>query len=178
MRSFLALLLISIPMTAAEIPRPAAPIAFPAPGGSSIELANFKGKPVVLEFLLTTCDHCQRASQMLQKLEHEFQPRGLQIIGAAINTDSAQVVEDFRKRFNLSFPVGMAESMRPKVIDFLQHSAVKILSMPQIVFIDRNGIIRAQHVGEMDEDQMRAEINKLVAPNSFQRGRGPKRATR
>lgn len=177
MRSSLTLLLTTIAMAAAEIPRPAPQIVFPAPGGSSIELSKLRGKPVVLEFLLTTCDHCQRTSQMLQKLQNELQPQELQVIGVAINTDSAQVVEEFRKQFNLSFPVGMGESMRNQVTDFLQHSAVKILSMPQLVFIDRRGIIRKQYTGEMEEDRMRAEINNLLGATR-QRERGPKRATR
>jgi hypothetical protein len=56
---------------------------------------------------------------------------------------------------------------RNAVIDFLQHPVMLQLYMPQLVLIDRKGVIRAQHGGTDDffknEDQnIRDLVTKLL----------------
>lgn len=38
----------------AEIPRPAPDVSIPMPGGKAVKLSDYKGKVVVLAFILTT----------------------------------------------------------------------------------------------------------------------------
>ena len=80
MNRLLAILLCTclavMPLAAAKIPRPAPDLSFFLPSGQEVKLGNFKGKVVALEFLLTTCPHCKRTSQTMQKLYQEFAPKG------------------------------------------------------------------------------------------------------
>ena len=43
----------------AQAPRQAAEIQIQVPTAKPIQLSQYKGKPVVLAFILTTCSHCQ-----------------------------------------------------------------------------------------------------------------------
>ncbi len=130
---------------AADVPREAPPLVFQAPAGRQIQLSQYKGKVVTLEFLITTCPHCQKCSQLMEKLYKEYGAMGLQPLGVAINEMPHMLVPDYIRQFQLTYPVGWAN--RDVAINFLQHPVMFVMQMPQLVVIDRKGVIRAQHMG-------------------------------
>lgn len=150
---------------AQEIPRPAQDYVITLPNGQKTSVSAYKGKVVALEFLLTTCSHCQATAKTLTQLAKELGPKGFQPLGVAINPDPD--VPGFVKEFGVTYPVGTGP--RDPVYAFLQHSVMSPnLMMPQLVFIDRSGMVRAQYEGTADffkdeEKNMRALIEKLLA---------------
>ena len=130
-----------------------------------ISPAQFKGKVVLVAFILTTCPHCQRATQMLSGLQNEYGPRGLQIMAAAFNEMANMLVPDFNKQFRPTFPVGWAPRM--DVLNYLEHSALTQMYVPIMVFIDRKGMIRYEHYGDDafmsdQEKNVRATLEELL----------------
>lgn len=112
--------------------------------GAPVQLSSYKGKVLAVEFLLTTCSHCQKASQAIEKVYKQLGPKGFQPIGIAINEggDAAEYVQ----KFGLTFPVG---SMHHKpVVDYMQHPSFLRLMMPQLAFVDRKFMVRAQYPGD------------------------------
>ena len=149
----------------ADIPRPAPNMKFSMPGGGVIDLTQHRGKIVALEFLITTCPHCQKCSQILQKMQDEYGPKGFQALGVATNEMAHMLVPDYVKNFGLRFPVGFAP--REQAHEFLQHPMILIMYVPQLVFIDRRGNIKAQHAGGSDffkeeEKNIRAQIEGML----------------
>lgn len=149
----------------ADIPRPAPNMTFKMPQGGVIDLTQYRGKIVALEFLITTCPHCQKCSQILQKMQDEYGPKGFQAVGVATNEMAHMLVPDYVKNFNLRFPVGFAP--REQAHEFLQHPMMLIMYVPQLVFIDRKGVIRSQHQGGSDffkdeEKNIRATIEDML----------------
>ncbi len=69
-------------------------------------MSQYRGKVVALEFIHTTCPHCQAASKEMTKLQEEFGARGLQAIDVAVNPNADLLVENFVKDFKVGFPVG------------------------------------------------------------------------
>ena len=163
---FLALAaLAALSITAAGLPRPAPEFTVQMPGGKDIKLSDYKGKVVVVEILLTTCSHCQKASQGINRVQRELGPKGVQAIGVAVNDMAQMLVEDYTKQFNLDFPVGW--SPRDPVIALLQHPVMMMMSFPNVVIIDRNGQIRHQFAGsdkffENEEQNLRALVLPLL----------------
>ena len=49
-------------------PRPSPEFAILKPAGGQLLLSHYRGKIVVVEFLLTTCPHCQEEAKLLDKL--------------------------------------------------------------------------------------------------------------
>ncbi len=146
-----------LPLAAAEIPRKAPELAVTLVNGQQLLLSQLRGKVVLLEFLHTTCPHCQESSAYLERLYKEFGPQGFQPVGVAFNENAAQLVPDFVRQFGLTFPVGVAP--RETVIEYLQHPVTKPFYVPQMVFVDRKGMIRAQH-GGADDDFLR-DLNNI-----------------
>jgi thiol-disulfide isomerase/thioredoxin len=129
-------------------PQPPSSPEFPihlTPSGY-VSPSQFRGKVVVLACILTTCPHCQTLVQMLSGLQREYGPQGLQVLAVAFNPMANTLVPDFIKQFHPNFPVGWAEHQ--DVLNYLNHSATTPLYSPSLVFIDRNGIIRYQRLGD------------------------------
>lgn len=150
-----------------RVPRPSPEFQIEMVDGSRTLLSSFKGtgKVVCVEFLLTTCPHCQATVQILNRMYQEFGPRGFQPIGVAVNDMAKMVVPDFVKQFNVKFPVGY--SARPQVYNYLELPTMLMLTVPRIVFIDKKFTIAAQHVGgdeffKSEEANMRAMISSLL----------------
>jgi peroxiredoxin len=164
----LALMCIAAPLAGATLPRPAPDFTISLTNGKQIQLSQYRGKVVVLAFILTTCSHCQRTTGYLNKLQAELGPHGLQVIESAIEENARGNVPGFVQQFQTPFPVGY-NTNTVQVLDFLQHPTMMIPHMPLLAFIDRQGVIRAQHEGNEEpffgpehEQYLRNQIEVLL----------------
>jgi cytochrome oxidase Cu insertion factor (SCO1/SenC/PrrC family) len=130
------------------VPRPAPSLDFLDANGHHVMLSSYKGKVVVIQFLLTTCPHCQNMSMMLTKMQAELGPRGFQALGVAYNAmedpkvPPGQAVRDYASKYANDFPVGY-DAHEP-ILAFLGDSVLDRLGFPQVVVVDKKGVIRAQ----------------------------------
>jgi thiol-disulfide isomerase/thioredoxin len=164
-RAILPLCLLAASAGAAAIPRPAPEFVVRGSGGEAL-LSQFRGKVVLLAFIFTTCPHCQRTVGIMSEVQKEYASRGFQALGSAFNDMAAQLLPAFLTQFHPNFAVGYAA--RPTVLEFLQTPSNLPLSVPVLVFIDKKGTIRSQHMGSEDpffkdqERNMRAELEALL----------------
>src|SRR3954469_8307783 len=153
---------------AQQIPRPAPQFTINLNGGK-LQLSDYKGKAVVLAFILTTCSHCQATTGVLTRLQAEYGPKGLQVLESAIDDGAEAFVPRFVQSFGPTFPVGFNNFQVAQA--FMQHPPMKIMNMPGLVFIDRQGNIVAQYTGGdpdmqegVQERNVRAQIEKILKP--------------
>lgn len=151
---------------AAKVPRPAPELVISRPGGEQIRLSQFRGKVVMLELLLTTCPHCQRCARTMQQVLGEYKAKGVEALGAAINDEARFDLLRFEMAAGAKFPMGIAD--RNKAYAFLQADvSAGPVYFPQLLLIDRQGIIRAQYDGtdrffEHEETNLRAMLDNLL----------------
>ena len=141
-----------------KIPRKARELSLVEPSGKHTLLSSLKGKVVVVQFLQTTCGHCQNYSLFLSKLTTELGPRGFQAWGIAFIDADPKMATEYKQVFAPNFPVGYAA--RPTVISFLGIPDQR-LGVPQIVVIDRKGQVRGQ-TDPTDEPDKPSPIRKEV----------------
>lgn len=158
--------LVAAPGMFAQIPRPAPELTVKDQAGQTIRLSSYRGKIVAVELMLTTCSHCQSTSRILSRLQNEFGPRGFQAIGLAFDDETGALSARFAKEFNATYPI--APISRDKAYDFAQLSPVLRHSVPILIFIDRNGTIRAQFKGDApfffdEEANLRQMISSLLS---------------
>jgi thiol-disulfide isomerase/thioredoxin len=169
----------------AVLPRKAPELQFALPGQGPKLLSQYRGKVVALEFIATTCPHCQAASGVMSNFERQYGPRGFQALDVAINVgdiahtpaDQDAVVQNFINQFHVAFPVGYAT--RDQEAAFMGFSVMERSVVPQIVLIDRNGMIHYQtpplgDAHSQDETVLRQRIEELLAIPA----EGPKHAVR
>src|SRR5690349_12294294 len=86
----------------ASTSRKAPELAFNVPGQGQKLLSQYRGKVVAIEFIFTTCPHCQAASKVMSKFQQEFGPRGFQAIDIAVNDNADLLVENFAKDYQVN----------------------------------------------------------------------------
>src|SRR5215470_8995850 len=82
-----------------QVPRKAREFSLVEPSGQTTLLSSLKGKVVVIQFLDTTCPHCQAYSGFLSKLTTELGPKGFQAWGVAFNEANAKMAADYKQTF-------------------------------------------------------------------------------
>ena len=155
---------------AAPLPRVSPDFSINDLSGKSTMLSSFKGKVVVLEFLFVKSQHCLRVAQMLNTLQGELGARGFQAVGIAFDAPNAaltggEYVTAMADSLMLTYPVGYAQ--RASVDTYLGRSGNDLLSIPQIVVIDRMGTIRATTGGGPnpsleDANSLRTLVDSLL----------------
>lgn len=160
---------------APPVPRPAKELEIDQPNGKHILLSSLRGKVVVIQFLFTTCPHCQAYSGTLTKLQNEYGPKGLQCVGGAFNEADNAMVNNYVNQYKVGFPVGVM--LRETVTNFMGFSVMDRLVVPQIAVVDRKGQIREQSEANptvtpplQNEAHLRSLIEKLLAEGSSSKG--------
>jgi len=146
MKTLLAIVLAAGSAFGATIPRPAPELAIHMVDGSQTLLSTYKGKVVLLAFVFTTCPHCQKVTGILNNLQPEYAPKGVQILESCFNEGAQTLTAAFKETYVRGFPVGYNEKMT--VLEFLQHSAMEPYYVPILVYVDRKGAIRSQYIGD------------------------------
>lgn len=165
----------ALPLAAQEVrlPRAATPLDIVLPDGTKLNTSKYAGKVCLIEFLFTTCSHCQEAARHITALYREYGPKGFQPVGAAFNDGAMMLVPGFVKDHQVGYPVGVVH--RDRVLQYLNLSPMSRLTVPLVAFVDRRGQIRYQSnpVGTEvlhEERRMRQIIEELL-----KEGGGPAR---
>src|SRR6266851_835543 len=74
--------------------RPAPDFRLTDSKGRVVALSDFKGKPLIVEFLSTTCPHCQKIAPILDAVHSKFKGR-VGVVGIAAYPDNASTVAGF-----------------------------------------------------------------------------------
>jgi thiol-disulfide isomerase/thioredoxin len=151
-------LVILVPGSLAAALPPLAPnVALQNADGATIQLADYRGKVVLVDFWASWCVPCKTSFPALDSLYREYQPRGLEVL--AVNLDERRHDAD---AFLGDHPHRLTVVFDPKGASPV---AFGVKGMPSSFLIDRAGNIRFTHMGYSgDVDRSyRHEIAQLLA---------------
>ena len=163
----------------APVPRPAKEFTVATPQGQQILISSLKGKVAVVQFLFTWCPHCQAFSKVLTQLNTEYGPRGFQALGVAFDDVDPKDPVPLKDKVvtytqqHAGFPVGV--SNRSAVLSYLGISELERIGVPQIIIIDRKGVIREQSTSQGggplgDPAHLKPLIESLLAEGAPAKG--------
>jgi len=122
--------------------------------GGNFNLSDYKGKPVLINFLASWCLPCREEMPILEKVSREYKQKGVIFLGVAID-DTEEKMKDFMARYEVTFPVGLDKTST------IQKS-FGLYGIPTTYFIDRQGVINYSHSGSVTEELMQHELDKLL----------------
>ncbi|HEX8698308.1 MAG TPA: TlpA disulfide reductase family protein [Myxococcaceae bacterium] len=132
----------------------------PRYGGGTLELTEFRGKVVMLDFWATWCPPCIEEMPYLVKLAKEYEGQGLVFVAASRDDDDVKeyVVDRFVK--------DRIPELGPYVVyanDDVAR-AFKVDALPTLYLLDREGKIIDAVRGMMSESALRQRIERALKP--------------
>jgi len=125
-------------------------------------LKDLKGKEgAMLFFWSFFCGPCREEMPMINEMTTQFSGKGLQVIG--VNLDGKEMKKAIDKfvanekiRFRIVFDELVGDS-------FLVADPYGVAGTPALFLVDRNGMVTYSVVGAVTQDELRKEIDKVVA---------------
>ena len=118
---------------------------------------EFSGKAVIVNFWATWCAPCRREIPLLNALQSEYGPRGLQVLGIAV--DTPENVAAYQQELKLEYPSLQGEL---EAIEVGRKFGLDLYGLPVSVFTDKQGKILGVHIGELTRDDAEAYLAKML----------------
>ncbi|HET7890115.1 MAG TPA: redoxin domain-containing protein [Candidatus Sulfotelmatobacter sp.] len=126
----------------------------PQLNGQELRLSAYRGKVVLLDFWASWCEPCRVETPHLIELQQKYGERGLQIIGVSMD-DSSDPARAFYQQFHMNYPVVMGNAKTGELYG-------GVLGLPIAFLIDREGRVKAKHIGATEPAIFEREITSLL----------------
>jgi len=151
-------LVFALPVFATSSSGPAPAFQLTGRNGKAIDLSQFKGQVVMINFWATWCKPCREEMPLLEDIYKKYKPMGFTLLGVNVEPNSKDA-EVWLGKLNkpVTFPVAFdTESKVTKLY--------KVVVMPSTVFVDRKGNVRVIHKGYKpgDENEYLTQIRSLL----------------
>lgn len=123
----------------------------------TMELLQWQGQPVVLNFWASWCMECQTEAKVLESAYQEYEVKGKKVkfLGIAIQ-DKQESAEKFAQHFGKTYRLALDDTSGKIALDY------GIYGVPETFFIDAKGIIRSKKVGGLTDKNIREQIEQLL----------------
>jgi len=112
--------------------------------GQTVNLKDFQGQPLVINFWASWCTFCRREMPMLEKYA---QYDGLTLV--LINQgETLEVISEYMQSANVHFEYSLLDPV------YTAQQALQVRGIPTTLFYDADGRLVDQHAGELAESQL------------------------
>jgi cytochrome c biogenesis protein CcmG/thiol:disulfide interchange protein DsbE len=118
--------------------------------GSTVRLADLDNHPVILSFWATWCDPCRDELQMLDAIKSE----DLIVLPTAVRQPPEQVAA-FAADLELDLPLLLDANGQVG-------ESYQVRGLPTSLFVDRQGVVVARHVGPLDQETLDSYLDILM----------------
>ena len=147
-----------LPAFAATSSGPAPAFQLSGRGGKAIDLSQYKGQVVMINFWATWCGPCRQEMPLLEDIYKKYKPMGFTMLGVNVEPKTGDPEGWLSKLPKpVTFPVALdTESKVSKLYN--------VDSMPSTVIVDRKGNVRFRHRGYKagDEDLYLTQIRTML----------------
>ena len=122
--------------------------------GATVQLADSRGKVVMVDFWASWCPSCRQEAPHLVELYEEYRGRGVEFIGVAI-WDFPDDLNTYVEQFGLIYPNALDEKGTVAI-------EYGVVATPEKFFIDRDGNIVRKFVGPTSPELLRHQLDELL----------------
>lgn len=133
-------------------PRPAPDFVLTSFDGQRIQLSDYRGRIVVLNFWATWCPPCRVEAPVLQRASERLDSAGVSILGIDVWDDQASAI-GFLNEMGVTYP-NAEDATRLIPVEF------GVTGLPETFVIDRSGVLVRRWVGPLTDN----DLDSLLAP--------------
>ncbi len=111
--------------------------------GKTVNLSDYRGQAVLLNFWATWCPPCREEMPSMEVLHRRLEKDGFVLLAVSVDQGGEQQVREFAEQLGLTFPV-LLDPARESV------RAYRANAIPESVLIDRRGVIVQRVLGSKD----------------------------
>jgi thiol-disulfide isomerase/thioredoxin len=116
-------------------------------GGKTIDLSQFKGQVVMINFWASWCGPCRKEMPLLEDIYKKYKPMGFTMLAVNVEPNTKDADAWLAKLAKpVTFPIAYD-------VDSKVSKLYKVETMPSTVIVDRKGNVRALHRGYKDGDE-------------------------
>lgn len=139
---------------APRIGEPAPDFALDTLDGSTVALADLRGRPVIVNLWASWCPPCRGEIPDLETMAREYGDRGLVVLGVNLQEDPA-TVQRYADTVGLTFAIALDRQGTVA-------NRYNLNALPTSYFVDRTGIVRDLNIGPLTERGLRTKIAKVL----------------
>jgi peroxiredoxin len=151
-----AALAIAVPAFAVSSSAPAPQFSLGSNVGKAVNLAQYKGQVVMINFWASWCGPCRQEMPLLESIYKKYNKLGFTMLGVNVEPDS-NAANKWLEATPVTFPILYdTDSKVSKLYD--------VAGMPSTVIVDRQGKVRMTHKGYKsgDENEYIDSIRSLI----------------
>lgn len=123
--------------------------------GKTVNLDDFKGKVILLNFWATWCPPCRAEIPELIKWQKEYGNQGLQIIGITYPPTNRTKIRSFVRETEINYPILFGSKKTKQLFDSGD-------TMPFSVVIDKDGNIKERIEGIIFAEEFDEKVKPLL----------------
>lgn len=128
------------------------------PAGQPLALAEYRGKPLLINFWARWCAPCRAEIPELVELRAAYAKRGLNVIGIGVE-ENGEAIADFLKAYEVNYPVGLGKE---KALWLMQALGNSRSALPFTLAIDRRGEIVMRKLGRFTKADFEQIADRLL----------------
>lgn len=146
---------VSAPLQRREERKLAPRISLHDAAGKIVDLDQYRGKVVLLDFWATWCHGCGEEIPWFSAFHQKCAVKGLAVVGISMDMDGWKVVRPFIKSAHIPYTILLGDNDTGK-----QYG---IDTLPDTFLVDREGRIAAAYHGLVDRRDMETNIETMLA---------------
>jgi cytochrome c biogenesis protein CcmG/thiol:disulfide interchange protein DsbE len=125
--------------------------------GKDVRLADFKGRPILINFWATWCPPCKAEIPWFIEFTEKYKAQNFTVIGISID-DSPEDIRKFADEYKVNYPmlVGVGE-------DELQQAYEAGFAVPVSWFIKADGTVATKAMGIHPKEWFEEQVKALIA---------------
>ena len=147
----------------AEVGQPAPDFTGSTLDRQQVRLADYTGKPLVINFFASWCDPCKEEAPVVRAMQDQAAAQGYVLLGVAIQDERAEALQ-FMAADGLTFPAILDDGKVAR--------AYGIVGPPTTFFIDADGIIRHVYMGPLTPAIVAEGVHKAAVGADAAAGAG------
>ncbi|MEU6255385.1 TlpA disulfide reductase family protein [Streptomyces sp. NPDC047043] len=129
--------------------------------GQQLDVADYKGKVVVLNVWGSWCAPCRAEAPNLEKVYSDLKSKGVQFVGINTRDTSTQNAIAFEKSYGVTFP-SLYDPTGKLMLRF-KKGTLNPQAVPSTLVLDQEGRIAARSLAALSEDKLRKMISPVLA---------------